>query len=440
MSGLARIMMDSGVKVSGSDRADSETVRSLAELGAEVFTGHSPNNIRDCDLVVYTAAVSEDNPELSAARSLGVPCMERAQFLGELMKNYKSSIAVCGTHGKSTTTGMVSCIFLQGQEKPSVLLGGNLSCIGGNVLIGSSNLLIMEACEYVDSFLQFNPCIILMLNIELDHLDYFKDIDQIKSSFSAFAEKIPENGFCVVNLDDENVRCVAESLGCRCITYSTESTEADYYAVGVSYGKFGFSEFDMYCKGKLLCRVRLRVSGRHNVSNAAGAFAVSHSFGMDTAEILRGLESFGGISRRFELKGERNGALFFDDYAHHPTEIKSTLMTAREMSDGGRIFCVFQPHTYTRTREFYREFAEALSIADTVILADIYAAREKPIEGVSSEMIGELLSGSLYIQGFSNIAEYLTESVQRGDIVICMGAGNICHVLDEIFGKKAECL
>lgn len=428
MSGLARIMLDRGVFVSGSDRVESDTVKKLAKLGAEIYIGHSPNNVKNCDLVVYTAAVSKDNTELSAAKERGIPCMERANFLGELMKSYKSSIAVCGTHGKSTTTGMVSCIFLRGREKPTVLLGGNFSSIDGNVLIGSSDLLVMEACEYVDSFLQFNPSVILILNIELDHLDYFKDIEQIKSSFAAFVEKVPKDGFCVVNLDDENIRCIAGGLKCRCITYSIENAAADYYAAAASAG-----EFDMYFQGELLCRIRLKVSGRHNISNAAGAFAVAHSFGVSADEIRLGLESFGGISRRFEFKGEKDGVRFFDDYAHHPTEIESTLRAAREVSNGGKVLCAFQPHTYTRTKEFCKDFAEALSLADTVLLTDVYAARERPVDGVSSEMIGKFLPGSLCMQSFCDIARYLTENARNGDIVICMGAGDIYRVFDEIF-------
>lgn len=433
MSGLAQILMSKGIKVSGSDRTESNATRKLSSLGAEIFIGHSPDNIKDCDLIVYTAAIAKDNPELIEAKNIGKPCMERSYFLGILMKDYRNSIAVCGTHGKSTSTGMLSCIFLQGDEKPSVLLGGNLSYIDGNVLIGSSDLLIMEACEYVDSFLKFNPSIILMLNIELDHMDYFENINQIKSSFSDFAGKLPSERYCIVNIDDVNIRDIIKTFKCRVITYSVENIDADYYAGNIAFDTHGFGEFDMFFNGCFLCHVKLNVFGEHNISNAAGSFALAHSYGLSVDKICTGLENFKGIARRFEFKGEKDGVLYFDDYAHHPTELRATLDAARKISNGGRVLCVFQPHTYTRTKEFYREFADVLGLADNVVLAEVYAARETPIEGVSSEIINRLVPGSILISDFKDIAEYLTKNAHEGDIVICVGAGDICNVFDNVF-------
>lgn len=429
MSALAHILLNDGVRVSGSDRSRSPIIDLLERDGATIFIGHNEDNISNPDLVVYTAAISSDNPELCRAKKLGIETVERADYLGELMKSYKAPISISGTHGKTTTTSMLSSVLLNAGEDPTILVGGELSMIGGNYHIGDYEYLVFEGCEYVDSFLKFNPFAALILNIEEDHLDYFSGIEQIKASFNKFMKRIPKNGFVVVNSDDENVMSSLYDVECEIITYGKN---ADYSYDNIKFDENGYGSFDVYCKGNFLVRVNLSVGGMHNISNATAVFAAASRLGIDKNSIAEGISRFKGTKRRFEYKGMLNGGMVYDDYAHHPTEITATYNSANNIKHND-IWVVFQPHTYTRTNALLDDFVSALSKFDKVILTDIYAAREKNTIGISSKDISDKIENARYISDFSEIAEHLKENVKQGDIVITMGAGTITDLSDFIF-------
>lgn len=421
MSGIAHILLKRGIKVSGSDRTESNITKILANDGATICIGHKAENITNQDLVVYTAAIPADNPELVAAKEKGIVTMERADFLGELMLDYKLPISISGTHGKTTTTSMLSTVLLNAEQDPTILVGGELNIIGGNYRTGSDKYLVFEGCEYVDSFLKFNPFAAIILNIEEDHLDYFSGIEQIKQSFNKFMKIVPADGFVVVNADDENVMDSLDGLACKVITYGKD---ADFSYTDVRYNENGFGSFDVLHKGQKLCKIELSIGGSHNISNALAVFAASYTMGISPEKIAEGLKLFNGTKRRFEYKGTFNGAKVYDDYAHHPTEIAATLDTAKKM-ECNDIWVVFQPHTYTRTKALFDDFAEVLAKFDKTIITDIYAAREKNTVGITSEMLAEKTKNALYISDFSEIAEHLKANVKPNDIVITMGAGTI---------------
>lgn len=423
MSAIAHILLSNGVVVSGSDRSDSAIIDILRGSGVEIFIGHSCENIKNPDLVVYTAAISHDNPEFLAAKERGIPMMERAEFLGQLMTEYEMPIAVSGTHGKTTTTSMLSCTLLYADLDPTVLVGGELSQINGNYHLGSKKHMVFEACEYVDSFLHFNPYCAIVLNVEADHLDYFSGLEQIKQSFGKFATRIPENGFIVLNADDENVMDSAKEAKCRKILYGEKG---DYRAENITFDESGFGRFTLVFNGERT-DVHLGVRGTHNVSNALAVFATAHNLGLEPDIIAKGIGSFTGTVRRFEYKGDVGGAKVYDDYAHHPTEVKVTLDAAKNIPHN-RVWCVFQPHTYTRTKALMDDFAATLSFADKVIVTDIYAARE-PNDGVThSSHLVEKIDGARYISDFNEIAEYIKKNIAENDIVITMGAGSITQL------------
>jgi len=428
MSAIAQILINRGINVSGSDAVDSQIISHLREMGAEIKIGHRPENIANADTVIYTAAIAADNAELMHARSLGLDVFERADFLGVLMNDYNVPIAVSGTHGKTTTTAMLSCVFVHAKCDPTVLVGGEYSLINGNICIGDSKYFIFEACEYVDSFLKFNPFAAIVLNIEADHLDYFKDVDSIANSFGKFIEKIPAGGFAVLNADDEKVLSCAKNAACEIITFGASGK---YSASDIVIQKDGSIKFTV-CYNGLKEKIKLGVKGLHNVSNALAVFATAHNVGIKPHIIAQGIEKFDGIGRRFEYMGEMNGAFVYDDYAHHPTEILATLKTAKGMASG-KVWCVFQPHTYTRTKAFFNEFATALSLADNIIVTDIYAAREKDNGEISAEMLAKKIEGALYISDFNDIVKYLKGNVEENDIVITMGAGTITNVSKLLF-------
>lgn len=428
MSAIAHILIGSGASVTGSDRSDSAIIESLRKSGAKIFIGHSSKNIENPDLVVYTAAISHDNPELSAAREKGIPTMERAEFLGRLMEEYEMPIAISGTHGKTTTTSMLSCTLLDAGLNPTILVGGELSQINGNFHLGSKKHLVFEACEYVDSFLHFNPYCAIVLNIEADHLDYFSGIEQIKQSFGKFLCKIPKEGFAVLNADDENVMQAAKDAKCRKVLYGDKGF---YKAEDISFDERGCPRFTV-CFGEEKERVSLNVTGTHNVSNALATFATAHNLGAAPKMIAKGIESFTGTARRFEYKGDVGGAKVYDDYAHHPTEIQATLEAAGKIPHA-RIWCIFQPHTYTRTRALMDEFAKSLSVADKVIVTDIYAAREPNDGKTHSSQLAKKIDGAMYISDFGEIAEYVKKNVTKDDIVITMGAGTITTLSQMLF-------
>ncbi len=429
MSALAEVMLDEGVRVSGSDRSSSHMVDKLKKLGAEIHINHESKNITDdIDLVVYTSAISNDNPELLRAQELNLNIMDRAEFLGLLMKNYSHAVCVSGTHGKTTTTGMLSSVLIETDMQPTIFLGGEMDSLGGNMLLGSNDLLLTESCEYKRNFLKFNPTMEIILNIEEDHLDYYKDLSDIESAFVEYAEKIPEDGHLIVNVKHEEL---FKNLKCSVITFGSDSG-ADYYPENISL--FPAPSYTLMHKGQKVVDINLRVFGEHNLSNSLAAAAACLALGVNAGTIKNGLHDFKGTHRRYEYKGTVNGASIIDDYAHHPSEMKATLKTAKSYTEG-KVITVFQPHTYTRTKKLLNEFAEALTHSDEVILLDIYAAREKDMGEVSSRDIINIMKNRYGVEGryaesFKAAADIIRTLAAEGDTVITMGAGNVDEVAE----------
>ena len=439
MSGLAEILLEEGFTVTGSDSHETELTDRLTDRGARVYYGQRAANIEKepgIDVVVYTAAIHEDNPEFIAAREKGLPMLSRAEFLGEMMRNYKQSIAISGTHGKTTTTSMVAEMLLAGDMDPTVSVGGILKDIGGNIRVGSPDLFVTEACEYTNSFLSFYPTLEVVLNIEADHLDFFKDLEDIRHSFRLFAQKLPQDGLLVINSGIENLQQITDGLKCRIVTFGS-SPDSHYTAQNITYDEFARPSYDLIVQGKLVNRVSLGVTGEHNVYNSLAAIAVVMELGVGFEAIMAGLKNFSGTDRRFEKKGEIGGVTIIDDYAHHPQEIKATLAAAKNYPHR-KLWCVFQPHTYTRTKAFLDQFAETLAAADEVILADIYAARETDTLGVSSadiaRKIQELGTPVHFIPSFDEIETFILENCMNGDLLITMGAGDIVKVGEKLLG------
>lgn len=438
MSGLAEILLTEGFTISGSDRAPSDLTRGLEAKGAQVFYGQREENLsEEIDLVVYTAAIKSDNPELLAAKKRGIPTLTRAQLLGQMMKNYKVPIAVSGTHGKTTTTSMISQILLTAKTDPTLSIGGIYHPIGGNIRVGSSDLFVTEACEYTNSFLSFFPKIGIILNIEEDHLDFFKDLADIRSSFHRFALLLPSDGVLIINGNIKDVEEITEGLSCQVITYGS-SPEFTYSASEVSFSVDGCPSFRLMQKGKPAGRFTLKVHGEHNIANALAAIALAKLLHISEETIAAGLSAFNGSDRRFEYKGQINGINIIDDYAHHPTEIRATLNTAAKYPHK-KVWCVFQPHTYTRTKAFLDEFAAALSLADEVVLADIYAAREKDTLGVSAKTLQEKILSlghpCHYFPSFEEIERFLLENCTKDDLLITMGAGDVVKIGETLLQK-----
>lgn len=439
LSAIAEILLSRGYEVSGSDMKESaETVR-LASKGARVFIGHRAENVEQADLLVFSAAVGHDNPEMKRAEERGIPILSRAQMLGLLMQEYENSIAVSGTHGKTTTTSMVSLILERAKLEPTILVGGNLTEIDGNVKVGHSRYFITEACEYMDSFLSLKPKIEIILNIDSDHLDYFKDIDHIVSSFDKFAHLVPGSGTIIAYDANPFVNQVIRDLD-NVVTFGL-SENCDYYAANIKFNEDGMPSFDVCHDGKLLSRVQLAVPGEHNILNALAAFTCACVLGVEPALTKKTLEAYHGTQRRFDLVGTTaKGVKIVDDYAHHPTEIKATL-SASENVPHNKLWCIFQPHTYTRTIALFDEFADAFEKADHLILAEIYAAREKNIYKISSAQLVEKIKEThpdkdvLFMEDFAAIADYVDSQAQRGDMVITMGAGDIYKVGEMLLEK-----
>ena len=439
MSGLAEILLDRGFKISGSDKQKSALTQKLEENGALIFYGQKAENISEnCDLVVYTAAIHPDNPEYARSKELGIPLMTRAELLGQMMLNYQSSIAVSGTHGKTTTTSMLAHILLAADTDPTVSVGGILPIIDGNIRIGASKYFLTEACEYTNSFLHFNPTLGIILNIEEDHLDFFKDINDIRHSFRKFAELLPDNGTLIINADIENTEYITSGLKCNVMSYSADKP-ADLTASDISFNEFAIPSFDAIYKGTSLGRFELKVPGKHNISNALAAIAAAIVLKLDTSNIASGLSAFAGTDRRFQFKGKVNGASIIDDYAHHPTEIKATLSTALKCPHK-KLWVIFQPHTYSRTKAFFNDFVDALSSADEVILAEIYAAREQNTFGVYSKDIADCISKkgtkASYFPTFKEIIDYIKPKLSKGDLVLTMGAGNVTTIGDDLLKEN----
>lgn len=426
MSALAELLLSLGVPVTGSDRAHSAVAERLERLGAKITYAHLPENVAQAAVVIRTAAVHDDNPEVMAAHEKGLLVLERAEAWGSLMKDYKNVICLSGTHGKTTTTSMMSLIAMHAKLDPTVMVGSNLPAIGGTLRIGGKGCFVAESCEYCNSFLSFSPTVAVILNIEADHLDFFKDLDDIIHSFHEFCLRTPENGLVVVNADDENAMRAVQGVPREIRTFGT-GEGADVRPADISVQN-GYYHFTVLVHGAPYTEVALNVPGRHNMMNALAACAVSHYLGLDGARVGEGLSAFTGSSRRFQRLGALpNGALVVDDYAHHPSEMRATLAAAREM-EFDRILCAFQPHTYTRTKALFGEFADALKQCDLAVLAPIYAAREKNTVGVSSEDLAAAVPGAKCFGTFEEIADFLRAEAKPGDLILTMGAGNIDEV------------
>lgn len=438
MSGLAEILLSRGFAVSGSDWHKSRLTETLEKNGAVVYEGQTAEHITpDLDVVVYTAAVHADNPEYRRACELGIPLLTRAELLGQMMKNYRTAVAVAGTHGKTTTTSMLSEILLQTELDPTISVGGILPSIGGNIRIGYSDCMVTEACEYTNSFLSFFPTVAIILNIREDHLDFFKDLADIRSSFRRFAQLVPADGAVIIDTSIENYREIVEGLACRVITVGP-GEDSDYRAEEAVYDSCDDAAFTVVTSRGEREHLSLRVPGAHNVENALAAVAAARLLGVSWEDIRRGLTHFGGTERRFQKKGEFNGVTVVDDYAHHPDEIRATLTAASQMQYS-RVWCVFQPHTYTRTKALFEEFAQALSLADEVVLADIYAARETDDLGVSSEKLADRVRQLgvpvHYLSTFEEIEKFLCKHCMHGELLITMGAGDIVKVGEALVEK-----
>ncbi len=438
MSGLAEVLSEAGFKVSGSDRQPSALTQALESRGIAVFYGQRKTNITpDIDCAVFTSAIHPDNPEYIAVQELGIPSLTRAELLGQMMKNYETPIAISGTHGKTTTTSMVSEILLHADLDPTLSVGGILKSIGGNIRVGHSGYFVTEACEYTNSFLSFFPKIGLILNIEEDHLDFFKDLADIRHSFRRFAELLPADGSLIVNGAIDNLKELTAGLSCKVYTFGL-TPDCDYYASDISYDEAGCPSFVLHAPADRKLPVTLSVHGEHNVLNALAALALSDVLGIAGQTAADALKAFNGTDRRFEYKGSIGGVTIIDDYAHHPTEITATLKSAAACPHK-TIWCVFQPHTYTRTKAFLPEFAEALALADKVVLADIYASRETDTLGISSKTLQDELkklgSECYYFPTFDEIENFLLQNCINGDMLITMGAGDVVKIGENLLGK-----
>lgn len=442
MSSLALLTARAGFAVDGSDRTRTPVTESLRAEGIRIYYEHSEQNLApDCGLVVYTVAISPDNPEYIAAHARGIPCVSRADYLGYLMTRYRHRVGVAGMHGKSTCTSMCAQVFMDADVNPTVLSGAEYAPMGGAYRIGGDEHFIFEACEYMDSFLDFHPTVAILLGAELEHVDYFKDMEQIRTSFAKFAGLTGPKGVTVVNADDPEVmdsanRALAAKETGRLITFSLENPSADFFAKDIDHVG-GLPCFTLVVKGRVWGKVQLAVPGRFQIWNALAAAAAGDVCGLDRASILTGLCHFRGAARRMEYKGNINGAPIYDDYGHHPTEVRATLEGASRLcstrADGtpGRLICVFQPHTYSRTAHLFDQFLTAFDAAGRVILIDIYAAREIDTCGVSSRKLAEQIgANAVYCPSPTEAAEQVIAEAQAGDVVVVMGAGDVTRVTE----------
>lgn len=434
MSPLAEVLSGRGLIISGSDMNEGSNVQNLRNKNINVIIGHFAENITDdVQFVVRTAAVHDDNPEIVAAHSKNIPVFERTEAWGAIMKDYANALCIAGTHGKTTTTSMCTHILMAGEYDPTVMIGGTLPLLKAGHRVGGGDTIVMEACEYYNSFLNFFPTVSVILNIEADHLDFFKDLDDVKNSFRKFAELVPKDGYVVANYDDENTMSVVSGLDRQVITFGL-SDKADVWAKNiVTLG--AQSEFDVIYKGEVFTHVSLRVPGIHNIKNALAAAAAAICLGVSGQAVKYGLSAFKGAGRRFEFKGKFNGVDVYDDYAHHPGELKA-LFDAIENLGYRRTIVVFQPHTYTRTHALFNDFVEQLRRPDMVMLAEIFAAREQNTIGISSKDIAREIPNSLYFETFEELEKSLRFTAAPGDLVITVGAGNIYLVGESLVNNQ----
>ena len=446
MSGMAELLHSKGFTITGSDQTRNKTTEHLESLGINIIYEQTGENITknssNIDLIVYTAAIKSDNAEFITAKASGIPMLTRAQMMGQIMSNYKNAISVAGTHGKTTTTSMLSMILLEGDQDPTISVGGVLDAISGNIRIGGNETFIVESCEYTNSFLSFKPTRSIILNVEAEHLDFFKDLEDVRHSFQSFIELLPNNGTLVINGEIENYKGLLNTATCKVITYGIKPNKDndvyDYSAKNISYNERGCGMYDLYYQNTFVANIELAIVGEHNVSNSLSAIAMALDMGISMECIKSALLKYTGTHRRFEKKGEYNGVTIIDDYAHHPTEISATLTAAKNYPHK-ELWCAFQPHTYTRTKNFLKEFAEALSVVDHIVLADIYAAREKDPGDISSKdlqrELEKLGKDVHYFGSFREIEDFLIAYCTNGDMLKTMGAGNIVSVGENILSK-----
>ena len=432
MSGIAEILLNWGFNITGSDCSNSETVETLTKKGIKVTIGHNSEDVKNSDIVVYSAAIKQDDPEMVIAKENNIPTIERADFLGELTKCYKDTICISGTHGKTTTTSMVSLCFVEAMKDPSVQVGAYLKQLDGNYRVGNSEHFIIEACEYVESFLKFFPKAEIILNIDNDHLDYFKTFENIKNAFVKYVKLLPDDGLLILNGDDNNCLDLSQYASSKVVTYGITNKNTNFFAVNIVFYNDGFAEFDVYHNDEFFERIKLSVPGMHNVLNALACVALCNEYGIDKKSIKNALVKFTGAHRRFEFKGKINGiASVYDDYGHHPTEI---IATAKSLMNKkyNKSWVIFQPHTYSRTKSLLNDFAKALLNFDNIIVLDIYAARETNTYGISSkdlvDKINSLGKTALYIPDFDECVKYIKDSVKENDIVMTLGAGTVTNI------------
>ena len=433
MSGIAAILKSWGFHVTGYDDNESENTKKLRELGIKVSIKEiDTENLKNYDVVIYSAAIKETHPLMIEAKKLNIPTIERADFLGEITRCYENTICVSGTHGKTTTTSMVSLCFLEALKDPSIQVGATLEPIDGNYKVGSSEFFIIEACEYVESFLKFSPKAEIILNIDNDHLDYFKTLENIKKAFVKYVKLLPDDGLLVYNADDKNSLDLPQYTNAKCLSYGITNKDVNFFAVNIVFDENGFAEFDVYHNDTYFDRIKLSVPGMHNVLNALACIALCTEYGIDKNSIKNALVKFKGADRRFEYKGIVNGAKVYDDYGHHPTEI---LATAKSLMNKkyDKSWVIFQPHTYSRTVNLLSDFAKALLNFDNIIILDIYAAREKNTDGITSEILVDKLSDlgrtdAKYIPDFQECVDYVKKHVNENDIVITLGAGTVTQI------------
>ena len=425
MAPLAEVLHGMGMVITGSDSRQSATVEHLQSLGITVHIGHSAENLEDAQLVIRTAAVHDDNPEISGARARGIPVFERAQAWGAIMRSYKNALCISGTHGKTTTTSMCTHIIMAAKMDPTVMIGGTLPLLGAAHRVGHGDTIILESCEYCNSFLSFFPTIAVILNVDADHLDFFKDLQDVEKSFRAFADLVPENtGVIVANADDANTMFTLRGETRPVVTFGL--SQGEVHAEHLRYDH-GLPTFDILCGGEHYAHVTLQVPGEHNVRNALAAAAACHILGVPGPAVEQGLGAFQGAKRRFEKKGTVNGADVYDDYAHHPNEVKALLTMAMSLGYK-RVICAFQPHTYSRTQALFEEFVQVLSLPDVTLLAEIYAAREDNTLGISSKDLCQRIPGSQYFPTLKALTAHLRELAQPGDLILTVGAGDIYTV------------
>ena len=421
MAPLAEVLHGAGMVITGSDMRESAVVEHLRSLGIPVHIGHRAENLGQAELVIRTAAVHDDNPEIAAAHAAGVPVFERAQAWGAIMRGYKHALCISGTHGKTTTTSMCTHIIMAAQLDPTVMIGGTLPLLGSGYRVGHGDTIILESCEYCNSFLSFFPTVAVILNIEADHLDFFKDLEDVEKSFRAFADLVPEGGRIIANRDDENTMRTLAGEERPVTTFGL--AEGDIHAADLTWNK-GLPTFDVVCRDQVYAHVSLSVPGLHNVKNALAAAASAMALGVPGEAVERGLAQFRGAGRRFEHKGTYHGAQVYDDYAHHPGELKALLDTARTLGYA-RVICAFQPHTYSRTAALFDDFADVLKKPDVTLLAEIFAARETNDIGISSRDLAERIPGAKYCATLPEVTDALRALARPGDLILTVGAGDI---------------